>query len=239
MKNGLSGVSDFWALRPLDRLVGHVGHEVVVRVLRQLDAAHVLVDGRRPLVRFAADEAVELVEAGAGRPAVGRAGGADFPGGGLVRLAEGGRAVAVEPQHLGQRRDAVGPLPGLAGEGGRGLGDRAHVADVMVAAGQQRRAGRRAERRGVELVVAQPALRQPLERRHVDRPAEGARLAEAHVVDQHDEHVRAPWPAPSPRTAAGPWRCGRRASVIGGSFGSGIGRTVRSVGSTTGAGVAP
>ena len=48
--------------RPLDGLVGHVGHEVVVRVLRHFDAAHVLVDGRRPLVRLAADEAVELVE---------------------------------------------------------------------------------------------------------------------------------------------------------------------------------
>ena len=73
MKNGLSGVSDFWELRPLDRLVGHVGHEVVVRVLRQLDAAHVLVDGRGPLVRFAADEAVELVEARSGS-ASGRSG---------------------------------------------------------------------------------------------------------------------------------------------------------------------
>ena len=30
-------------------------------------------------------------------------------------LAERGRAVAVEPQHLGQRRDAVGPLPVLPG----------------------------------------------------------------------------------------------------------------------------
>ena len=79
-----------------------------------------------------------------------------------MRLAEGGRAVAVEPQHLGQRGDAVRPLPGLAGEGGRGLGDRAHVADVVVAAGQQGRAGRRAERRGVELVVPQPVLRQLL-----------------------------------------------------------------------------
>ena len=177
-------------VRPLDRLVGEVGHEVVVRVLRHLDAGHVLVDRRGPLVRLAADEAVELVEAGAGRPAVGRAGGADLPGGGLVRLAEGGRAVAVEPQHLGQRGHAVRALPGLAGEGGGGLGDRAHVADVMVAAGQQGRAGRRAERRGVELVVAQPALGHPLQRRHVDRPAEGAGLAEAHVVDQHDEHVR-------------------------------------------------
>ena len=181
----------FHGLGPLDRLVGHVGHEVVVRILRRLDLVHPVVDRRRPLVGLAADEPVELVEAGAGRPAIGRAGRADLPGRGLVRLAEGGGGEAVEPKHLGQRRHAVGPLPGLAGEGGRRLRDRAHVADVMVAAGEQRRTGRRAERRGVELVVAQPAAGQPLHRRHVDRPAEGARLAEPHVVDQHDEHVGA------------------------------------------------
>ena len=64
MKKGLSGVSDFWTLRPLDRLIGHVGHEVVVRD-RSAASTRLMsfVDGRRPLVRFAADEAVELVEA--------------------------------------------------------------------------------------------------------------------------------------------------------------------------------
>ena len=49
-------------------------------------------------------------------------------------LAERGRAVAVEPQHLGQRRDVVRTLPGLAGKSGGGLGDRAHVVHVVVAA---------------------------------------------------------------------------------------------------------
>ena len=112
MKNGLSGVRDFLESHPVDRLIGHVGHEVVVRVLREFDLFMSVIDGRRPLVRFAADEAVELVEAGAGRPAVGRPGGADLPGGGLVVLAEGGRAVAVEPQHLGQwRRRCWGVAP--------------------------------------------------------------------------------------------------------------------------------
>jgi hypothetical protein len=35
-----------------------------------------------------------------------------------VPLAEGAGAVAVEAQHLGQRGDLVGNLPGVAGEGG-------------------------------------------------------------------------------------------------------------------------
>ena len=165
---------------------------MVVRVFRQLDAAHILIDGGCPLVRFAPDEAVELVEARAGWPAVGGAGRADFPGGGLVRLAEGGRTIAVESKHFRERSHRVGPLPGLTGKGSCGLGNRAHVADMMVAAGQQRCAGRRAKSRRVEVVVAKPAFRQTLQRRHLDRAAERAGLSKAHVVDQDDEHVGCP-----------------------------------------------
>ena len=104
-------------------------------------------------------------------------------------LAECGGAVAVQPQHLRQRRHANRALSCLPGEGGRRLRDRAHVVHVMVAAAEQRRTGRRAERRGVELVVAQS----PLARRSTVGmwmgPAEGAGLAEPHIVDQHDEDV--------------------------------------------------
>ena len=177
-------------LHPPDRLVGHVGHEVVVRVLGRLDLGHAVIDGRRPLVRLAAHEAVELVEAGAGRPAVGRAGRADLPGGGFVVLPEGGGRVAVVPQHLRQRGHALGTLPGVSREGRRGLRDRAHVVHVMVAAGEQRGPRGRAKRRGVEIVVPQPLPCQSIHGRHVDGSAERAGLAEPHVVDEDDEHVR-------------------------------------------------
>ena len=103
---------------------GHVRHEVVVRVLRDLDQVRAVVERRRPLVRLAADEAVELVEAGARRPAVGRAGDADLPRRRLVVLAVEGGAVAVQPQHLGERRHVVRPLSRVAGERGGRLGDR-------------------------------------------------------------------------------------------------------------------
>ena len=175
---------------PVDRLVGHVGHEVIVRILRQLHLRHSVKEQRRPLVGFAAEKAVKLVESGAGRPAVGRAGGTEFPGCGLMGLAEGCRAIAVQPQHLGQRRDIVGSAPGIAGERGRNLRDRAHVVHVMITAAQQRGTGRRAERRCMEMVVAQSVVGEALDRRHVNGTAERARLAESHVVDQHDEHVR-------------------------------------------------
>ena len=104
-------------------------------------------------------------------------------------LAEEGGAVAVEAQRLGERADVVGALAGVAGEGGGDLGDAAHVVHVVVAAGEQRGARGRAERGGVELVVAKAVGGEGFGGRHVDGAAEGARHAEAHVVDEDDDDV--------------------------------------------------
>ena len=60
---------------------------------------------------------------------------------------------------------------------------------LVVAAGQQRRPRRRADRRGVEGVVADALVGEPRQRRRVDRTAEGVRQAEADVVEQDDEDV--------------------------------------------------
>ena len=177
-------------LDPVDRLVGHVDGEVVVLHLRRLNLDRPVVDQRIPLVGFAADEAVELVEALLQRPAVERTRHAGLPGGGLVPLAEGARAVAIEPQHFGQRRNAVRVLPGVARKSRRGLHDGAGVDGVVVSSGLERVAGRRAQRRGVEVVEPHTALRQLIHRRRPDGTAEGARPAEADVVDQHDHDVR-------------------------------------------------
>ena len=176
-------------LHPVDGLVGHVDGEVVVLHLRRIDLDHAVVDERIPLVGFAADESVELVEALVRGPAVERTRHAGLPGGGFVPLAEGAGAVAVEPQHFRQRRDAVRILPGVAGEGRRGLHDRAGVDGVVVPAGLERVARRRAQRRGVEVVEAQAALRELVHRRRADGTAERARPAEADVVDQHDHDI--------------------------------------------------
>ena len=189
-EEGLVGGQRLLCANPVDRVVRHVGHEVIVRIVRRLDRRHVLVERGIPLVGLAAHEPVELVEAGAGRPAVGRARHAGLPGRRLVALAEGGGRIAVEAQHFCERRDRVRPLSSIAGKGGGDLGDGAHVVHMMVAPGEQRDAGRRAERGGVELVVAQAVVGERLDGRHMDRTAEGARLAEAHVVEEHDEHVR-------------------------------------------------
>ena len=147
-------------------------------------------DIRRPLVRLAADEPVELVEAGTSRPTVGGTGRAHLPGWRLVVLAKGSGAVAVEPQHFGERRNAVWPNPRVARERSGHLHDGAGVVRMVVAPGQQGGPGRRAQRRRVKPVVAQPIVRQSIDRRHLDRPAERARMAKPDVVNQHHHDVR-------------------------------------------------
>ena len=175
--------------RPVDRLIGHVGREVIVRVVRDLDARHAVVDRGRPLVRLAADEAVELVEPRARRPAVVGPRDGHLPGRRLVILAKGRRAVAVHPQDLRQRGDAGRPHARVPRECRRQLHDRTSVVDMVVAARQQCRPRWRTERGRVEAVVAKPARRHLLERRHVDRAAEGAGVAEADVVDEDNHDV--------------------------------------------------
>jgi hypothetical protein len=177
-------------LDPVDRLVGHVDREVIVLHLRRLDLDDAVVDERVPLVGLAADEAVELVEALVRGPTVERPRDAGFPGCGLVPFAEGAGAVAVQPQHFRQRRNAVRNLLGVAGVRRRGLHDRTGVHSVVVAAGLQRHARRRAQRRRMEVVAAQTPGRELVEGRRADRSAERARAAEADVVDQHDDDVR-------------------------------------------------
>ena len=175
---------------PGDSLVGHVGQEVVVRVLGQFDRVCPVVDERRPLVGLTAQEPVELVEALPAGPAVERTRDAGLPGGELVPLSEGRRAVAVQPQHLGERSHAAGDLARVARERRARLDDGPHVADVVVATALESRPGRRAYGRRVEVVVVEPALGESIERGRRHGPAEGLGPGESQVVDEHDKHVR-------------------------------------------------
>ena len=62
---------------------------------------------RRPLVRIAAYEAVEVLEAEPGGPQVERPGLAGVPVGNVVVLAVPGRVLAVLLEHLGERPAAL------------------------------------------------------------------------------------------------------------------------------------
>ena len=160
---------------------------MIVRIARRLDLDRAVIDRRRPLIGFASDEAVEFIKARAGGPAIEWSNGADLPRGSLVIFSERRRSVPVETKRLSQGRDGVWSDACIAGKRCRDLGDIPHVVHVMVTAGQQRRARGRAQRRSVKLIVAKPFVGQPLQSGHVDWAAERARLAETHVIEQHDQ----------------------------------------------------
>lgn len=85
-----------------------------------------------------------------------------------------------------------GGRPRWAGQAHRELADRAEADRVIVAPRQERWPRARAECRDVEAVVPQPTLGPPGVVRCIDRPAEGAGIAEACVVDQHRRTFAAP-----------------------------------------------
>ena len=157
-----------------------------------IDADDLLVLGedRVPLPGAAAEEAVEVLEAPAGGPPVERSARSLLPVGRQVPLAEGGRVVAVVAQDPRQRRAIAGQRGGVARVAAGELADRAEADGMAVAAGEQGRPRRRADGRHVEAVVADAALGHPGVVRCLDRAAERARVAEAGVVDEHEQDVR-------------------------------------------------
>jgi hypothetical protein len=98
----------------------------------------------------------------AGGPGIERAHGAGLADRHLMALADLGRRVAVELQRPRDRGDGVGQHRGRAGRRGRELGDVAHARRVMIAPGQQRLPGGRAQRGGVEPVVLEAIGGKPL-----------------------------------------------------------------------------
>ena len=176
-------------LHPGHGALGQVFAQVVVLVVRRLDRIEVFVEPRLPLRGLTGEEAVEVVKAVAGGPAVERAHRGGLIGRRVMPFAEGGGLVAVVAQGLG--------------DGGGGFGDHAHIAvpvhgalgngpgtDVlMITPRQQRCSSGRANRRGVERVVADALVRHARQRGRADRPSVGVRQAESHIVEQHDEDI--------------------------------------------------
>ena len=177
-------------LQPGDPLVRHVFGEVILLIVRRLDGGGVLHEARLPLRGFTGQEAVEVLEAVACGPIGERPHRRGLVGGRVVPFAEGGGLVAVVFQNLGHRRGSLRHDAGVAVPIHRTLGDGAAADALVIAPGEQRRAGGRTDRGGVEAVVADAFVAELRKRRRVRETAEGVRHAEAGVVDQHDEHVR-------------------------------------------------
>ena len=191
-KEGLVGGEHLLLSNPLDGLVGHVRHEVVALLgsLLVLDRRGALVERRIPLVRLATEEAVEVLEAtAAGRPRLKGADGAGLPDGDFVVLAELCGGVAVQFERLGQGRHRVGPNRAVARRAGCNLGDTGHADGVVVAPGEQRLAGRRADGGGVKTVVPQSIRRQLVQGRRLAGAAKGTGCAKTGVVNEDDQDV--------------------------------------------------
>ena len=156
MKIGLLG--SVWCIRVIQSIASSAiaGDEVPARLaLERIDLRRVAEQVRLPLVGVAADEAVEVLEAHAGRPLVERPDLAGREGRRVVVLAEPGRGVAVVEQDPSDRGLVLVDDAVVAGEAGRLLGDHAESGRMVVAPGDQRGARRRAQRGGEDPVVAQ------------------------------------------------------------------------------------
>ena len=149
----------------LDRAVGEVRVEVValLRPPRRVDVVVVVHQCGHPLVRLAADESVEPLEPARQRPARLRRAGRVLAGEREVPLADAQRRVALRQQHLGQEAVLPRHHAVVAGEARRHFLDDADAVGVVVAPREQARARRRADRRRVEVAIAQPARGEPIE----------------------------------------------------------------------------
>ena len=181
------------AVNPVDRLLGHVVREVVgLAVLALGDALDLLVLGDEGVVlaRLPAQEAPVVVEPEPGGPAGERPARALLVVRRQVPLSDRGRHVAVLLQDPREGRAVAGDGGVVSREGTGELGDESEAHAVMVPAGEEGRPCRRADRRHVEAVVADPLLRHARVVGRLDRPAEGARVAEPGVVDEDEQDVR-------------------------------------------------
>ena len=159
-----------------ERLVGQVLGEVVALLgpVRLLDVVVVLHERRIPLVGLAADEPVEAVEPARQRPVALAAAHRPLVDGHVVVLADPERVPPLLAHHLGQGRVLHRDVPGVAGEALGALGDLREAVLVVVAAGQEAGARRRAQRRRVPLGVGQAVVGQAL---HASASRSGRRTA--------------------------------------------------------------
>jgi hypothetical protein len=148
-----------------------------------------VVQRRVVLIVLAADEAIEVLEAGPGWPVMERANRRGLEDRHFVAFPELRRRIAVQFENLGERCARIRAERVVAGRRRGDLGDAAHADCVVVATGKQRRAGGRAERRRVEAGVLQTACGQPFGVRRLTGTAKRARCTEADIIEQDDEYV--------------------------------------------------
>jgi hypothetical protein len=179
------------AVQIINGIVGHSRHQVPTGLAFEwIDLRRVAKQIWLPLVSVAADKAVEIFEAHSGGPLIERPHLAGGERRRVMILAEPRRGVAVIEQNPSDSCLVLGDDAVVARES-RGLfRDHAEAGGMMVAPGNQRSARRRAERGGVNVIVAQAVFRYAIHRRCRDDAAERARDAETGIVRDDKKYVR-------------------------------------------------
>src|SRR6185437_5275601 len=175
----------------LERLVRQIFREVItlLRCVRLLNEMVVFHQVGIPVVGFTTKESVEAVEALLQWP-LGPAGAACYVfRWNVVVLSQPERAEAIILKHLANgaalRRE---PSRG-SGKSICALGNGGAAIHMMVAAGEKRGTCRGTERSSVPLRVPESAIRQPLQRRHIDAAAKWRPCGQASIVVEHDQDV--------------------------------------------------
>src|SRR5271157_6183488 len=164
-------------------VIRHGGRQVPARLPDVgVDRRSVSEEIGLPLAGIAADEAVEVLKAHAGRPLVKGPGLTRHESRGVVILAEPGGGIPVLLQDFANRALALLNDRVISRETCSNLGDDAKTHRVMVASGDERGARWGTEGRRMKLRVAQAALCDAVQRGCRDHAAERARRAEADVV---------------------------------------------------------
>ena len=122
----LAGVDLVDSMQVINGVIGHAGNQVPPRLtFKGVNLGGVAEQVRLPLVGVAADEAVEILEAHAGRPLVKRPDRAGIERRRVVVFAEPGGGIAVIEQNPSDGSLVLGDDAVVAGEAGR-LARRPH-----------------------------------------------------------------------------------------------------------------
>ncbi len=186
-EEGLAGREFFELFDMLDRFIGHGRGKVPAGVvLEGINGRRVAKEVRLPLAGVAADKPVEILEAHADRPLIERPGLAVREKRRVMIFTEPRGRVSVVLQDRADSTLLNGDDRVVTGEAGRNFAHHAEARRVMVAAGDERRTGRRTERGRVEVRVAQPVLCDAVQSRRRNHAAKRARRPEPAVVG-HDQ----------------------------------------------------
>src|SRR5581483_10617159 len=163
---------------------------VATRSVGMFDVSRIADELRFVLRRFAAEKAVEILEAVTRGPIIEGTGGGSVLGRGVMPLAPSGGAVAVVFEYLGGGGTALGDDAQVSVPIIRQLADLPVANAMMIATRQQRRAGWRAHRGSVKPIVGNSLVGDRGQSRCVNFAAVSVRLRRPDVIDEHDENVR-------------------------------------------------